>query len=287
MARRLKNPFLRKGRAYVYRILKSLIKIKFQWQNVESGIVFINSFPKSGTHLIAQIFDGMARHKDYGQFIASMPTIRFCELSTERVLSRIRGLIPGELALGHLFHHSVFEKAFEEQKVRVYFIYRDLRDVAVSEAFYLSGKNPFHALHPYFKRLKNTKEKILFSILGNEYLQTKYDYPDIGKRWQRYNGWLKADDCCCVRYEDLTGCNRRSEITRLAEHLKAGVENTMLIDRLVESGIQGINPEFSHTFRAGRAGNWRKYFDNEITSKFKRVAGKVLIELGYEKDFDW
>ena len=43
----------------------------------------------------------------------------------------------------------------------------------------------------------------------------------------------------------------------------------------------------SPTFRAGRVGSWKAYFDDELKALFKAVLGEELIFLGYESDDKW
>lgn len=40
-------------------------------------------------------------------------------------------------------------------------------------------------------------------------------------------------------------------------------------------------------YRAGKVGEWRKYFTPDVKRWFKHAAGDALIEMGYEKDHSW
>jgi len=39
--------------------------------------------------------------------------------------------------------------------------------------------------------------------------------------------------------------------------------------------------------RAGKTGDWERYFEEPHKDLIKRVAGQALIDLGYENDLDW
>ena len=41
------------------------------------------------------------------------------------------------------------------------------------------------------------------------------------------------------------------------------------------------------TFRKGQIGAWKKEFTQEQKELFKEHAGQLLIDLGYEKDYNW
>lgn len=45
--------------------------------------------------------------------------------------------------------------------------------------------------------------------------------------------------------------------------------------------------ETTLTFRKGVAGEWKAHFNEEHKRIFKNIAGQLLIDLGYEKDFNW
>lgn len=57
-------------------------------------------------------------------------------------------------------------------------------------------------------------------------------------------------------------------------------------DRLSLGRLPGQENE-RHHYRKGVAGDWRNYFSPELTASFKDRYGDLLIELGYEKDYDW
>jgi hypothetical protein len=50
---------------------------------------------------------------------------------------------------------------------------------------------------------------------------------------------------------------------------------------------QSINPKRSGTFRKGQPGAWKESFTPENAKNFKRIAGDLLVRLGYEQDDNW
>ena len=51
-----------------------------------------------------------------------------------------------------------------------------------------------------------------------------------------------------------------------------------------------MNPMESHTFvkgGKGKKGGWKNFFQEEHKQAFKKIAGDLLIELGYETDLNW
>lgn len=96
-----------------------------------------------------------------------------------------------------------------------------------------------------------------------------------------------------VRYEDLLE-RPEVEAKRLLEFLgaEAGEE---IVKECVESasfenwtnGRERGQEDASSFFRKGVAGDWQGVFTERDRQIFKEEAGELLIELGYERDFDW
>ncbi len=256
---------------------------------IKSPPILANSFPKSGTHLLLQIVEAFPKVKNYRKFIASMPTITFRERSKTNTIKLINSILPEEIVAAHLFYDEDYYKTLKKLNIVHFFIYRDLRDVVVSEAFYLSRMNRWHRLHKYFKSLLSIEDQIMFSIKGNSFFKTPYDYPNIAERFKRYVGWINCPDVFSLKYEDLISIKKEQVILNMIQfYLKTTDEKEKYdLNELVQKVLENINPQKSHTFRKGGTGNWRKFFTEEHKKAMKEIAGKLLIELGYEKDLNW
>jgi len=248
--------------------------------------VMANSFPKSGTHLLEQVLDSLPGVRNFGVFLSSMTSSwAFRERTKESTLRVIDSVLSGELLRAHLFYDEAYEAAMRRKGIAHYFIFRDPRDVVVSEAYYLKDMNRWHRLHRLMKTL-DAGAAITMAITGAS-RDTGLYYPNISDRFARYAGWLDSPHTYAVRFEDL-----RSE--RLAECVSAMVQvfETLHPDRIakgrvVRNAMAHINPERSHTFRQGGSSAWRREFNAEHKTLFKKVAGQLLIDLGYENDLHW
>ena len=92
------------------------------------------------------------------------------------------------------------------------------------------------------------------------------------------------------RFEDFIK-KREETLQHILDHaVKRGFPLKVIGDHRQEA-ISMLNasiaPEHSPTFRRGKIGGWREEFSPENISIFKKVAGDLLIHLGYEKNFDW
>ena len=166
--------------------------------------VLVNSFPKSGTHLLMQLVEGLPDRVNYGAFLGSMiSSFKFRERTPENVSHFIRGIVPGEVVRAHLFFNQRHAEELAQKSGVHFFIYRDPRDIVVSEAHYLREMSRWHRLTPYFRQFDSIDKAISLSIQGLQPPVPGIDYPNVAARFDRYQGWLERNDCFAIRFEDL------------------------------------------------------------------------------------
>ena len=177
-----------------------------------------NSFPKSGTHLLVQILEGLPDRVNYGAFLGSeTSSFQLRERSPANTCGFIRGFVPGEIIRGHLYYEPLYADELAKRHTVNYFIYRDPRDVVVSEAHYLRDMNRWHKLHRYFREAASMEDAIMLSINGLDPPVPGIPYPNIAERFNRYIGWLDRDDCLSIRFEDLVSERQGELIRQIAE----------------------------------------------------------------------
>ena len=255
-----------------------------------SPILFANSFPKSGTHLLTQVLQGFVK---LGPVIDSgLPAIVTFDGSSgktrgmETILKEIRRLKAGDIAYGHLHATPEIVKEVTQKKIAPFFIYRDPRDVVVSHVYYVTEieKNHVHHNH-YLNELHGFDERLMVSILGRPDSPTPF--PDIGTRFEPYLGWLDAPEVLTLRFEELI-TNRRIMLEKIVSHVaNCGFRLHVPLEKAVVHLDEAIEPSKSPTFRSGTVGKWKEYFKVEHIRKFKEVCGENLIRLDYERDYNW
>jgi hypothetical protein len=284
-----KNGFVRKGASALLRVPKWYASVGLKPEEfLVRPPVLVNSFPKAGTHLLMQLVEGLPDRENYGAFLASMfSSFRFRERSGESVSQFIRGMVPGEIVRGHLFFDEQHADELAQVPVVHFFIYRDPRDIVVSEAHYLREMNRWHRLTPYFKRLGSMAEAISLSINGLVPPVAGIDYPDIAARFARYAGWLTRVDCFAIRFEDLRSERHGAIIQQMAEFYAGRAGGALDVAACGQSMAAHVAPHKSHTFRSGKKAGWQREFTAEHRQRFDEVAGDLLIQLGYEPDHQW
>ena len=283
------NPIIRKSAALLMKVPRNLRSICAKDADYRKcPPVLCNSFPKSGTHLLLQTLRAFPGINDYGTFISSMvSSLAFRQASSAGIKRRLFMTAPSEVVAAHIFYKHEYLEVLEKRNFIHYFIYRDLRDVAVSEAYYLTHMNTWHRLHKYFAGLPSMEERISLAILGGAAFGCPLDYPDIGSRFALYRGWLDEPSVFAVRYEELVSDEKGKTTREMALHFAGSMTCEIDVDTLAGKAARNIAPERSHTYREGKTGSWKEEYSDRHKDQIKKVAGELLIKLGYEKDHDW
>ena len=254
----------------------------------EAPPIFGNSKPKSGSHLLLQILNGFTRIMPY-RYVAADPIRTITKGGRRRqaneILADLHHLSSGVIGWGYLEATSE-NVGFLCQPDRVnYFIYRDPRDMLVSQVFFATEMNEEHGMHEYYNSLPDFGERLKVAITGID----RYGLHMVNVR-QRYEGvfqWLEQKHLMCLRFEDLI--NNRDVILNamLDEVERTGYKIPTAREKALSVLVEAIQPKKSHTFRSGKTGGWRQLFTDDHRNLFKDVAGDLLIRLGYEKSNDW
>jgi hypothetical protein len=253
-------------------------------------ILFANSFPKSGTHLLTQVLKGfvmLGPAVDSGlSAIVTFDGPTGKPRSEDVILRQINRLRSGDIAYGHLHALPEFLAALTRQEMATFFIYRDPRDVVVSHVHYVTVMEPEHVHHRYYtKELRTFDERLNVSILGRP--DAAHPFPDIYQRFKPYLGWLDASEVLSMKFEDIIE-RRTAALERILDHaVRRGFRLKVSKERALQLLDSSIQPEKSPTFRNGKIGKWQDSFTDGHIALFKEAAGDLLIRLGYEQDRNW
>jgi hypothetical protein len=263
----------------------------WRWKRLhfnEAPPIFGNSKPKSGSHLLLQILNGFTWIMPYAYVVAEpVRTIRKDggRRTVDRVAADLQSVPRGAIGWGYV-ETSPENVAVLCQPGRVnYFIYRDPRDMLVSQVFFATDMHEEHGMHAFYKSLPDFGERLKVAITGID-----RDGLKMVSVQQRYEGvfqWLGQPGVMCIRFEDLVNKRDATLNAMLDEVEKTGYKIPTPRQKAIDSLIKSIRPEKSHTFRSGQTGGWREYFTDEHKTLFKDVAGDLLVRLGYEENNDW
>lgn len=250
--------------------------------------IFGNSKPKSGSHLLLQILSGFTRIMPF-KYVEGEPvrtiTREGRKKTKEEILGELEQLPRGVIGWGYL-EASPENVQLLCQPDRVnYFIYRDPRDMLVSQVFFATDMHEEHGMHDYYKSLPDFGTRLKVAITGID--RDGLYMVSVKQRYEGVFEWLAQKHVLCVRFEDLIN-ERDSTLNKMLDEVeKTGYKIYAPREKTISILAKAIQPGRSHTFRSGKTGGWREHFTEEHKKLFKDVAGNLLVELGYEKNNDW
>ena len=250
-------------------------------------VVLGNAIPKAGSHLLIQILLGLPK---IGPFVnPGFPPVNRDEannkLSVDRIVKNIERMQGGDVGYAYLNCEPPWDELLTRPNMAAVFIYRDPRDVVVSEIKYATNIYTKHDLHVYFNEtLKTDEERLNLVIRGST--MPGLTYTGVKERFTNYSGWLDSS-VLCLRFEDLVLRHEPAYYDLLDYLAKYGFTPSMSREEAIQTLMDNIAPKKSGTFRKGKPGGWKDVFTEENKALFKEEAGEILIRYGYEKDLDW
>lgn len=254
----------------------------------EAPSIFGNSKPKSGSHLLLQILNGFTQIMPY-QYVDAEPIRTITKdgerRTTDEILRDLKKTPQGVIGWGYV--DATKENAsFLTSTGRVtFFIYRDPRDMLVSQVFFATDMHEEHGMHDYYNSLPDFNERLKVAITGID--KDNLKMVSVKQRYEGVFQWLEQKNVMCLRFEDLIN-NRDVTLNKMLDEVeKTGYKIPTPHEKALSILIEAIQPKKSHTFRSGKTGGWKEYFTEEHKKLFKDVAGDLLVKLGYEKSNDW
>ncbi len=262
-----------------------------RWKRIsfhDAPPIFGNAKPKSGSHLLLQVLNGFCRIMPY-RYVAAEPirTIKYegGRRTPEEILADLRTIPSGVIGWGYL-DATPENASFLTRSGRAnFFIYRDPRDMLVSQVFFATDMHEEHGMHDFYNSLPDFGERLKVAITGIN--RDGLFMVDVKQRYAGVFEWLAQPNVMCIRFEDLIN-NRDATLSAMLDEVeKTGYKIPTPRAEALPALVEAIQPRKSRTFRSGKTGGWRQYFSDEHKQLFKEVAGDLLVRLGYEKNNDW
>lgn len=254
----------------------------------EAPPIFGNAKPKSGSHLLLQVLNGLCRVAPY-TYVEEEPIRTIApqgdHRSADAILADLKHTPRGVIGWGYL-DATPENVAFLCRPGRVnYFIYRDPRDMLVSQVYFATEMHEGHGMHAYYQSLPDFAARLKVAISGID--RDGLYMVSVRGRYEGVFKWLEQPAVLSIRFEDLID-RRDATLNAMLDQLeKTGYHLPTPRERALPILVEAIQPRKSHTFRSGRTGGWRDHFNDEHKVLFKDVAGDLLVRLGYEKNNDW
>lgn len=220
----------------------------------------ILTMPKAGTHLLEK-----ALHL----------------ITNQEISLGMTGLINNKLVhFNHLWPE--LDPLIHDSNCLKIILFRDPRDVLISQMFWMQKE-------PYWADLTQDQINMFFFMSDQEKIDFLIELPTgIFYYSKLCSELMDKPDVIAFCFEDLVGlegggCRIRQEnaLDKLAQCLGY----TLSAEEIANITSQLFGNTW--TFRKGKIGEWKYYFNNEHKRLFKEKMGKYLIKLGYEKDDQW
>ena len=295
-------------RVYIPAPLKSLIKIIFspkyylliffndlrslfgnKFGNVK--IIFVAGYPKSGTTWVENFISNIP---GYSPRIlnGSRDMIRHHHLPKD-AFNKIPNYGYSAIKTHILPYSKNIDVLIQAGINKVVVMYRDPRDIAISQYYHVLKENPWLASDQFYEDYTKMNKS---SAIQHSIDMVLFDYDSWVKGWLSVEKNNSDIDCMVIKYEDL-----RLNSTQIFKKLLFfyGIElednlfNKMFIssDKKISTNFidtfTSLNPGTKSTKRKGQEGEWKMEMNSEHKKYFKDKAGDLLIELGYEDDYDW
>jgi len=247
--------------------------------------LFVAGLPKSGTTWLEKMlgsYEGfhelmipeVAGHemRTGGSHDYDLPADMFDRFENALVLSKMH-------VHGSKHNAGLLQRA----GVRYVVLYRDLRDVAVSNFFYVRN-TPWHPEHGWYKGIEVGEGLRVFAE------RTLPAYEQWVRSWQENHD---PENSVIIRYEELLE-DDAGVLARVAGLFELD-DSDDTIQRIVRansfgamSGGRSTGESNENAFaRKGVAGDWVNHFDEETRSLYKELIGQFLIDFGYEQTMAW
>ncbi|GAB4263688.1 MAG: hypothetical protein Kow0080_02280 [Candidatus Promineifilaceae bacterium] len=241
--------------------------------------VLVNGSPKSGTTWMVKLISSLPGYREVGNYQGDFQKYYQSE--------------PGDVIHGHDPFSLELKQILAEAGIKVVLMVRDPRDQLVSRMFHIKRSSK----HVWHDRMRNidVDEALMMCIEGRENLPATSQVIALAQTWM-----VPEAEMLCIRYEDMLA-DPVTHFSKVMQYI--GMKEDNLLARVVvernrferlsvgkriwqQQRRPGQEDANSH-FRKGIAGDWRNYLKPEHVARFKELAGRQLIELGYEQDMDW
>ena len=257
----------------------------------------VTTIPKTGTHLLTRCLELLTRKT------AKTPKFLGDGKETSLAFGRRKFIAPADKVVKQIavantafpWLHAAYSHAHAAVLVargNIITLIRDPRDQIISRYFWIKNNKKYK---------KYTHDELISALIGYvgqpsigmkswipEYITDSQAICNPSNLYNAFLPWHDMPECYVARFENLVGPRGGSsreaqiaEIIGIAKHIDISLTETQAAS--IADQLFGA----SYSFREGVIGNWKKHFTSEHKKQFKKVAGKLLIHLGYEQNMDW
>ena len=261
--------------------------------SVHKQYIMVNSIPKCGSHLLykclylmtGKVQQGWVKTKSWSENVRQMN-------------------IETHFGATHSAPIEQIISNIEQHNAKMLVALRDPRDQIVSGANFFTQHLEGFGYLSFKKRIDELMNRSVFwigrFITG---IRDEMENGNIADLYRRMLEWDNYSFVYIVKFEKLIGkkgngsrADSIDEIMNIAHPIGYPLSITkakQIADTLfgtVENNYSerpGLTAMINFSFNKGKVGQWKKAFTKKQKERFKEIAGDLLIEMGYEKDYNW
>lgn len=269
---------------YHFKILVNDVKALLGIMSYPTKVIFVAGYPKSGTTWVEN-------------FISNIPGYNPRVLAGSREIIRQHNLPADAFSAIPRYGYSAIKTHITPstqnidvlikngiQKVIV--MYRDPRDIIVSNYYHVLKDNPWMVEDPEYANYNAMTKQDALSHSMNLIVD---DYCSWVRGWMEVAKSNSGIECFFVRYEDLRK-NRKDVFKAILSFFGIFLSEEQFAGVMQASGNKsgyGKEPGMRSTKRKGASGDWKKELNRQQQEIIKEKAGQFLVELGYESGLEW
>ena len=254
--------------------------------------MYLCGFPKSGLHAADRMAMGLFEEVKPGNNWYGTNAWGIDKHYLKDAAHKLGGVKRGHFIKGHTGYLKSLEALLVGLGIGLVFIYRDLRDVVVSQVHHILNTATDEDLNfPDHELYADNIEEIMLQVIEGH-----AENEGIIERWETYASWLNCDWILPMRFEDMIKtpereCGRFFDYSYELAKIDSGVTGVLLNKDIRKLAIDGMllemkQTQLSPTFRKGKVGSWKRAFTPETVKLFKEKDNDWLYKLGYAKK-DW
>ncbi len=282
--------------------------------------VFINSLPKSGTHLLArtvelfgyrehfaddatldnparvtplfinyrEVKEALAREQkqpatsaDGAVAVGTLTPVYVAPATFGRWLD---ALAPGRYLLGHVMYSPALRPLLKDLGYRHLFILRDPRAVVVSLLDFIletRGMPRPHFLQADFREM-TLQARLDFILEGGTAPRAGVTTQGFAAVYRALLEWERDPDCLVVRFEDLVGPQGGGSAQRQRATIARIATHLGHCPDEVTERIAAVFDPTSRTFRAGQIDGWQSELDAASLAHLNAYCAPLCQAAGYE-----
>lgn len=273
---------------YYFKILANDVKALLGITSYASKVIFVAGYPKSGTTWVEN-------------FISNIPGYNPRVLAGSKKIIRQHNLPADAFSEIPKYGYSAIKTHItpSSQNVdilvksgihKVIVMYRDPRDIIVSNYYHVLKDNPWMVGDPEYANYNAMTKQDALSHSMNLIVD---DYCSWVRGWREVAKSNSEIECLFVRYEDLRN-NRKDVFKNIVSFYGIHLSEEQFVGVMQASenkpgylSLTGREPGTRSTKRKGASGDWKKELNSQQQEFIKEKAGQFLVELGYESGHEW